>query len=164
MRRFFNKKAAIGLAVLCALALLLYVSRQHSSTDWVLIGAGGPNSPEEFKYRYIEIDDGSKVIPVSHPDLTRLTLDLQSGRARGQWVIVPIYSCGSPDVRSGAPSVLCTTIANSDVYLAGNDTVRERLLALKRNGDRASVQGRAAGLFADTPVLWIEDHQPDQTR
>jgi hypothetical protein len=133
------------------------VARGNSSTDWVDIGTGGPEHEDDFKYRYISLISPRGEKPVSHPDLTRLILNLQNRSALGAWVYLPIFRCHSPDVLNGIPSVLCKTIAGSDVFLGGRDGVREKLLALKRTGDRASVRAKAIGLYADTPVLWVVD-------
>jgi hypothetical protein len=161
VRLLSKRVTVVGLTVLIGLGAAYYMTRGKSSTDWVDIGIGGPQHEEDFKYRYISIVRADVEKPVSHPDLTRLTLNLQNRSALGEWVYLPIFGCRSPDVRNGVPTVSCETIAGSHVYLGAKDGVREKLLELKNNGDRASVRARAIGLYASTPILWVIGDSPE---
>lgn len=150
-----TKKAAAIVAFLI-LGLVAVWQLQKPSTDWIYVGKGGPEEWADFPYRLVDFT-GKNPLPATHPDLTALTLSLQASRSINAWVFLPVSHCYAPSVRNGVPSVMCDTINNSNVFLAGRDNVREVLLGLADHRKLAAVQGRALGLYADTPVIWVFD-------
>ena len=144
---------AIGMFIVIYVVVQFFLP---SSSNWIDIGKGGPKKWQDFQYRLIELT-GAESIPPTHPDLTSLTLNLQAGGARNAWIYLPVYMCYAPSVRNGVPSVMCSTTNNSDVFIGGKDNIREVLLSLRSSGKRGAVQGRAMGLYADTPVIWVND-------
>lgn len=152
MKTSFSRKATIvGVVVLLVGALLFLLQQRSNSTDWVEVGIGGPNETE-FPYRYM----GNKEHPPTHSDLVGLTLDLQSRKARGAWVYAQASGCYAPKLRDGVPSIMCESVNRESLIIAGADNIREFLLSLK-SGQVGAVRGKAMGLYADTPVIWVND-------
>lgn len=125
--------------------------------NWVDLGIG-PEKIADIPYRLIDLV-GEERLPPTNSDMVSLTLSLQSGRGRGTWVYLPIFDCYGPGVTSGVPTVLCGTdsAANGDVYVGGAENIREILLSLKAEGKRAAIKGKVLGLYANTPVVWVND-------
>lgn len=147
----------VALVVAGCVGGLLWWTRDRALNDWVEIGVGGPAKDTEFRYRYIELVTPEGVVRTSHPDLVTLTMELQRGKAEGAWVYLPIVHCYAPQVRDGLPSLMCESLARSDVIIAAKDEIREKLLSLSREGQRAAVRAQAIGVYADTPVLLVVD-------
>nr|WP_198983238.1 hypothetical protein [Herbaspirillum sp. ASV7] len=150
-----RKKAALIAAFIIS-ALCAARFWPNPDAEWIDIGKGGPRQFEKFPYRLIELI-GKETLPKTHPDLTALTMSLQRGGSLGAWVYLPIYHCYAPSVRDGLPTVQCESLNNSDVVIAANDNVREALMRLERHKTVAAVQGRARGLYADIPIIWVVD-------
>lgn len=154
MKYRLSKKVLLGIAtlVVTSIAVLFWVNRSYA-INWVEVGIGGPENWSDFPYRLINMKD----LPRTHPDMTSLTLALQSRRDRGAWVYIPVSSCYAPQVLDGVPSVLCDSLNRADVYVGGSDNVREVLLSLQSESKVAAIKGKAIGLHADTPVIWVND-------
>jgi len=125
--------------------------------NWIDIGEG----PEDFSsipYRTIDLlPNGKKPgFPRTNPDLTSLTLGLQSGKLRDAWVYIQLTRCYAPHLRKELPSVMCTSANGSDVVIVGDDVIRELLLSIEQKGKVAAIKGRAIGIYADTPVVVVK--------
>ncbi|WP_423028437.1 hypothetical protein [Undibacterium sp. Ji42W] len=143
--------------VLVVLAVAALAScTKKAGRDWVEIGEGPDYGSIPYRTINLEANDKRPAFPVTNPDLTSLTLGLQSGKYRDTWVYIQLFDCYAPKLRSGLPSVLCTSINGSDVFIVSNDTVREYLLSIEKKEKIAAIIGRAIGLHADTPVVVIK--------
>ncbi|NHZ38583.1 hypothetical protein [Massilia aquatica] len=141
----------VVVAVVLLGILFFWAKSRSNSTDWVEVGIGGPKETE-FPYRYM----GNKEFPPTHPDLVGLTLDLQAGRARGAWVYAQASGCYAPKLRDGIPSIVCESVNRESIIVGGTDNIREFLLSLN-SGQVGAVKGKAMGLYADHPVIWVND-------
>lgn len=131
---------------------------KKEESNWIEIGEG-PEDYGSIPYRTINLEANEKrpAFPATNPDLTSLTLGLQSGKLRGAWVYIQLFDCYAPNLRDGLPSVKCTSINRSDVIIGGNDSTREMLLSIEKKGKIAAIKGRAIGLYADHPVVVIKE-------
>lgn len=129
---------------------------KKAGRDWVEIGEGPDYGSIPYRTINLEANDKRPAFPVTNPDLTSLTLGMQSGKYRDTWVYIQLFDCYAPKLRSGLPSVLCTSLNGSDVVIVSNDTVREFLLSIEKKETIAAIKGRTIGLHADTPVVAIK--------
>lgn len=114
---------------------------------------------EQIPYRLFDIASDKKEEPTlkKTADLVRVVLDLQAGRGQGKSILLNVNSCSSPGVRQGLPMVRCTSPENGDVYVVGDQTVRERLLKIPANElQMGVVYGHVIGLlFKQWPVVKV---------
>ncbi len=138
-------------------AAVISIAACSKSDPWIDIGTGGPAKRSEIPYRLIDIG-GEENLSRTHSDASSLTMDLQSGVARGRWVLIPVESCYAPRVRDSVPSVQCKTPDGSTLILGGGDNIREVLLGLRKDEKLGLVKGKALGVYGgDVPVIWIVD-------
>jgi hypothetical protein len=143
-----------SLAVVVATVILIFGCTKNRN----IIDVGeGPGDIGKIDYRLIDVLQDGKDIPKTHSDLSRMTMDIQAGRARGKWAYIPLYKCWAPKVREGFASVDCTSENGSDVTIASSDNVREILLGLQADGKRADIKGKIIGLSVDAPFLLVID-------
>jgi hypothetical protein len=146
-----RKFAVLAIVVMVVGFVFLWARQKANTTNWVEVGISGLDG-RTFPYRYI----GDEKDPPTHHDLVGLTLDLQSGKARGAWVMAPVSQCYAPQIRDGVPSITCESINREAIIIGGADNIREILLSL-RSDQVGAVRGKAMGLYADHPVLWVND-------
>jgi hypothetical protein len=141
----------------CSILITVTGCNKVDDNKWIDIGSKGSMQWEDIHYRLISRESGGGP-PATHVDLASLTMDLQSGKAVGAWVYIPVTSCLAPKVRNGVPSVLCYSRGNSDVIIGADDNIRAVLMGLEGKKKVAALVGRAVGTFGgDTPVVLVED-------
>ena len=150
----FRTIVALGLAVIT-------ISACSNSPEWINVGnqiasleKNDPAKIRDIPYRLFDWDTKAGKIEKT-TDVVDLKLAIQSGRARGQLVMIAVYSCWAPDVRSGVPTVMCSAQSHGDVYLAGDDQIRSKLLHLAEGKQIGSVVGRIIGSHAGNPVILV---------
>ncbi|MFZ6772422.1 hypothetical protein ACO0LB_06850 [Undibacterium sp. SXout7W] len=155
------KKVIIAMTSLVLLILLGCTKKEEN--NWIDMGEG-PEDLSAIPYRTINLEGVNQKpdLPRTNPDLVSLTMGLQSGKLRGSWVYIQLFDCYAPQLRDGLPSILCKSLNNSEVFIVGNDKIREFLLSIEQKGKIAAIKGRAIGLYADIPVVLIKDETAQQ--
>jgi predicted small secreted protein len=132
-----------------------------NSPEWVSVGNDiidlenqSPAFVKQIPYRLFDIQTKSEVIKKT-TDIVDLILAIQAGRAQGELVIIAVHSCWAPDVRHGLPTVLCSSQSRGDVYLAGDEKVRSKLLHLVEGKQVGNAMGKVLGLHAGAPVILV---------
>lgn len=143
-------------------ALVITGCSKNDGPEYVDIGHKWPIPVEQLKqipYRFFDVSDdkGGTGILKKTTDMVGVTLDLQSGKARGARLLFNVSHCFGPEVRNGLPTVMCSVESNGDMFVAGDQEVREKLLRIKSDNKQiGTVSGRLVGLRNGHPIVQVD--------
>lgn len=156
-----KKKAKIWIASVTiffiAVSALAY---KMLRSEWVDIGgmvtyaeSQGAEQIAKIPYRLYDYKHKQGIVPYN-VDMADLELATSSRKALGKQVMIGVFSCSSPQVRNGLPTVFCWVTSGGNIYVSGDEKIRSQLMHLSTQ-QRGSLVGILIGEYGGSPIIKV---------
>ena len=129
-------------------------------SEWVDVGgmvtyveSQGAEEITKIPYRFYDYKHKQGVVPYN-VDMADLELATNSRKAIGKQVMIGVYACSSPQVRSGWPTVFCSVTSGGSIYVSGDEKIRSQLMHLSTH-QRGSLIGILIDQYGGSPFIKV---------